>query len=128
MKQVAASTGKTAEDIAFMGSVMQWLEAHPECKQTDEKALQKCSDFALRLFEQADREEEAANVDWKKVSGIFLRAYHVMDACTQFPDVSDEIVEKNKYAKLKVVTITKTLKNGGTPTPGSFVKVDRNTR
>lgn len=55
---------------------------------------------------------------FRNIIKLFFTAGLLMDVLVVFGDVSDEIVNTQKYAKWKATYINNCLKNGVTPTPG----------
>jgi hypothetical protein len=69
------------------------------------------------VFATADKMEQGAAPNWRKVASTFQTAYLVMDACTQFDACPPKVNEMNTYAKARCVAILKALKAGETPVP-----------
>jgi len=73
--------------------------------------------FSLRVFDVADNEDRAGTAN-KNTAKNFLAASQFIEVLKQFGELSDELTEKQRYAKWKAVDISTALKNGLTPKPG----------
>ncbi|VDM95435.1 unnamed protein product [Thelazia callipaeda] len=74
--------------------------------------------FALKLFEYADKNDRQSNFT-KGVIKAFYMAGHLIDVLTLFGQLDDNLVATRKYAKWKAAYLHNCLKNGETPKPGS---------
>lgn len=84
-----------------------------------EEAHQHVEAFALRVFAHADNEDRSGKASKKTVLS-FVAAYIFLEITSQFDDLMPDIEEKIKYAKWKAADISKALKDGRTPLPGSI--------
>ena len=73
--------------------------------------------FALELFEKADDADRKGQSNLATAK-VFNSAYHVMEACKQFGgELPEDMLEKIKYAKWRVVEIAKATKERRAPAP-----------
>jgi vacuolar protein sorting-associated protein VTA1 len=82
----------------------------------DEEAMQKdyVEGFALKVFDIADNEDRAGHIT-KDTAKNFYASSVFFDVLKQFGDVTDDITEKQKYAKWRAAEITKAIKSGVPP-------------
>ena len=74
--------------------------------------------FAHEIFSKADDEDRAGNAS-KNTARTFFAAVQFFDVLRQFGELTPDVVEKEKYAKVKAAYISKCLKEGVTPIPGN---------
>ncbi|PFH49684.1 hypothetical protein AMATHDRAFT_147198 [Amanita thiersii Skay4041] len=81
--------------------------------------------FALRVFAFADNDDRKGNAT-KATAMKFLAAANFLEILRTFPrsEVSDANEEKIRYAKWKAADISKALREGRQPTPGSITTPD----
>jgi vacuolar protein sorting-associated protein VTA1 len=110
------------EDMTYILLLMDAAEA--EKKQLGAAAEQAEADrqahvenFALELFEKAD-DLDRNGQSTLATAKVFNSAYHVMEACKQFGgELPEDMREKIKYAKWRVVEIAKATKERRPPAP-----------
>ena len=73
--------------------------------------------YAMKLFEWADKEDRAARFG-KNVVKSFYTAGNLFDVMQVFGELTPEIIHARKYSKWKAAYIHNCLKNGETPIPG----------
>ena len=73
---------------------------------------------AIKLFSWADDQDRNCNFG-KAVIKAFYTASSIFETLRQFGDLSLEVEEKMKYAKVKAVYLSTCLKTGETPVPGN---------
>jgi len=73
--------------------------------------------YAMKLFEWADKEDRAARFG-KNVVKSFYTAGNLFDVMQVFGELTPEILHARKYSKWKAAYIHNCLKNGETPIPG----------
>lgn len=75
--------------------------------------------FALKMFKKADDADRAGNHSQTTAKLFYVSS--ILMACTkQFGELSEDIVEKLKYAKWKAAEISKALKTGEKVQSGAF--------
>lgn len=78
-----------------------------------------CFNFANSVFQRAD-DEDRAGASSKATAKIFYSAASFYDVLEQFGELDADIKDKRKYAKWKAADILNAIKEGRTPTAGSF--------
>jgi len=73
--------------------------------------------FALKVFHLADEEDLSGKAN-KLTAMNFLAASQFLEVLLQFGDLTEELKEKQKYAKWKAADISSALKKGIKPNPG----------
>ena len=73
--------------------------------------------YALKLFEWADKEDRASRFG-KNVVKAFYTASNLFDLMQVFGDLTPEIAHARKYSKWKAAYIHNCLKRGEVPVPG----------
>lgn len=113
---------KSPETTALLGEILNWLEkTKQENKDNDgiksETAGQAIvEEYALRLFEYAEQ-QDAAEIFNKNTVKAFYTAGMLFDVLEQF-GLSEDLHQKQKYAKWKAAYIHNCLKCGEKPQPG----------
>ncbi|RWS27890.1 uncharacterized protein B4U80_01336 [Leptotrombidium deliense] len=113
---------KSKESRTFLINVMTWLEefkkSHKENELVTNEVVAQAhiENYAMKLFERADKEDRAGAAN-KGTSKVYFTASQVLDCLTVFPDSSEEAAQKSKYAKWRAAYINKCLKSGDTPLP-----------
>ena len=102
------------EDMSFILGLMDSAEAEKKQlgalgDQADADKQAHVENFALELFEKAD-DLDRKGQSTLATAKIFNSSYHVMEACKQFGELPDDMAEKIKYAKWRVVEIAKATK------------------
>ena len=108
---------KAIDELLF--SVMDKLESY-KSKNTlvpEEDKLQ-LEGFALKIFDRADRVDRAGRADMSTCKA-FYAASVFMEVCTQFGDLDEDLLGKQKYAAWKAADIRKAIREGRKPTVGS---------
>jgi len=75
--------------------------------------------FALKMFKKAD-DSDRQGIHNTTVAKLFYVSSILMQTTKQFGDLSEDIVEKLKYAKWKAAEITKSIKSGEQVQSGGF--------
>lgn len=102
---------------------MDWLESFKKANQDNEAITSEVvgqahlENYALKLFQYADKNDREANFN-KNVVKAFFSAGQVYDVLRVFGDLSEEAEHNRKYAKWKAAYIHNCLKNGETPIAG----------
>lgn len=112
------------EDMAYILTLMDAAEAEKNGlgqvgDQGEEEKHAHVENFALELFEKADNLDRAGQ-STLSTAKIYNSAYHVMEACKQFhggAELPEDLQEKLKYAKWRVVEIAKATKERRQPPP-----------
>jgi len=109
------------EDMSFILGLMDSAEAEKKQlgalgDQADADKQAHVENFALELFEKAD-DLDRKGQSTLATAKIFNSSYHVMEACKQFGELPDDMAEKIKYAKWRVVEIAKATKERREPAP-----------
>lgn len=122
--QAALTLDKTSKDAKmFLVSLMDWLEKQKNNLKnndmiTNEAAAQAhIENYALKLFNFADGMDRQENYN-KNIVKLFFTAGLLMDVLSVFGDISEEIINTQKYAKWKATYIHNCMKNGETPISG----------
>lgn len=107
----------------FLLSVMDQLEAFKKEHRENEAitnevvAQAHLENYALKLFQYADKNDREANFN-KNVVKAYFTAGRLYDVLETFGELSTEVIQNRKYAKWKATYIHNCLKNGETPIPG----------
>ncbi|XP_076282276.1 vesicle trafficking 1 [Lasioglossum baleicum] len=114
---------KTTDQTNFLLKLMDWLETtkkelrENEAITNDIVAQAHLENWALKLFLYADKRDRAGDFS-KATIQSFFSAGLLYDVLTVFGELTEEAVQKGKYAKWKATYIHNCLKNGETPVPG----------
>ncbi|KHN72643.1 Vacuolar protein sorting-associated protein VTA1 -like protein [Toxocara canis] len=109
--------------LQYLTSLLSTLEntkkqlAGQEALTQDMVAQAHVENFALKLFEYADKNDRQSNFS-KNVVKSFYTAGHLIDVLTLFGELDETLVATRRYAKWKATYIHNCLKNGETPLPG----------
>lgn len=96
------------------------IERDPSSKEAfsdDTVGQAHLEDAALKLFALADNQDRAGNFHKNMIKQFYTSSF-LFGALTQFGELSEDIIEKQKYAKYKAADIARCLKNGIQPTAG----------
>ena len=110
------------EDMAYILVLMDAAEAEKKAlgataEQGEADKHAHVENFALELFEKADDADRKGQSNLATAK-VFNSAYHVMEACKQFGgELPEDMLEKIKYAKWRVVEIAKATKERRAPAP-----------
>lgn len=113
---------KSPECTTLIAEILNWLEKAKELNRgndgiTSETAAQAIiEEYAINLFEHAEK-QDAAEIFNKNTVKTFYTAGMLFDVLEQF-GLSEDLHEKQKYAKWKAAYIHNCLKNGEKPQPG----------
>uniref|UniRef100_A0A915BG01 Uncharacterized protein n=1 Tax=Parascaris univalens TaxID=6257 RepID=A0A915BG01_PARUN len=124
----AVQTGMTLDKsspgaLQYLTSLLSTLEstkkqlAGQEALTQDMVAQAHVENFAMKLFEYADKNDRQSNFS-KNVVKAFYTAGHLIDVLTLFGELDESLVATRKYAKWKATYIHNCLKNGETPIAG----------
>lgn len=122
---------KSPEALQYLTSLLSTLEdmkkklAGQEALTQDMVAQAHIENFAMKLFEYADKNDRQSNFT-KGVVKAFYTAGHLIDILTLFGELDENLLTTRKYAKWKATYIHNCLKNGETPKPGPASGQDDN--
>lgn len=111
------------DEQMFLISIMDWLETFKKSNTENEAITSEVvgqahlENYALRLFQYADKNDRAANFN-KNIVKAFYSAGQVFDVLLVFGELTEEAHHNRKYAKWKAAYIHNCLKNGETPIAG----------
>jgi len=114
---------KSKEAKAVLIPLMDWLEKEKKVLSGNEAvsseivASAHIENYAMKLFEWADKEDRAARFG-KNVVKSFYTAGNLFDIMHVFGELTPEILHARKYSKWKAAYIHNCLKKGETPIPG----------
>ncbi|VDK38460.1 unnamed protein product [Gongylonema pulchrum] len=114
---------KSPEALQYLTSLLSTLEnmkknlVGQEALSQDMVAQAHIENFAMKLFEYADKNDRQSNFT-KGVIKAFYTAGHLIDVLTLFGELDENLTATRKYAKWKATYIHNCLKNGETPKPG----------
>jgi len=114
---------KSKEAKAVLIPLMDWLEKEKKVLSGNEAVTSEIvasahiENYAMKLFEWADKEDRAARFG-KNVVKSFYTAGNLFDVMQVFGELTPEILHARKYSKWKAAYIHNCLKNGETPIPG----------
>lgn len=120
---------KSKESVAFLTTVMDWLETEKKRLHDNEAVTNEMvgqahvENYALQLFNKADNEDRAGNAN-KNTFKLFFLSANLFDVLTVFGEVNEEVVKRAKYAKWKAAYINKCIRNNETPIPGPVAGTD----
>ncbi|GAB5372543.1 hypothetical protein AAMO2058_001674600 [Amorphochlora amoebiformis] len=98
----------------LMDKMMESKKALPESKEEKHEMMM---DMALNVFAMADDIDRKGNAT-KKTAIMFRTSILVMEASEALAELPEDMKEKLRYARWKVVDILKAIKEGRKPTPG----------
>ncbi|GAB4814574.1 hypothetical protein N2152v2_001620 [Parachlorella kessleri] len=75
-----------------------------------------CEDFALKVFNRADRVDRAGRAD-KNTAITFYAASYFIEILNQFGELQPDILARQRYAAWRAADINKAIKEGRTPAP-----------
>ena len=114
---------KSKEAKAILIPLMDWLEKEKKVLSGNEAVTSEIvasahiENYAMKLFEWADKEDRAARFG-KNVVKSFYTAGNLFDVMQVFGELTPEILHARKYSKWKAAYIHNCLKKGETPIPG----------
>lgn len=114
---------KSKEAKAVLIPLMDWLEKEKKVLSGNEAVTSEIvasahiENYAMKLFEWADKEDRAARFG-KNVVKSFYTAGNLFDVMQVFGELTPEIIHARKYSKWKAAYIHNCLKKGETPVPG----------
>ena len=122
--QRAMSLSKRSPELdAFLANLLDQLERmklalseHPEITNK-ELGKVKIYDFAMKVFDNADREERARRAT-SLTAGKFLAAAQFLEVCQVFGETSKDINDKRKYSKVQAMRIRGAVVAGIDPNEG----------
>ncbi|XP_050539595.1 vacuolar protein sorting-associated protein VTA1 homolog isoform X2 [Daktulosphaira vitifoliae] len=122
--QIALTIDKSSKEAKhFLIPLMDWLEKQKNALKENDMIINETAaqahfeNYAVRLFNAADTMDHQENYN-KNIVKLFFTAGLLMDVLSVFGDVSEEILNTQKYAKWKATYIHNCLKNGETPISG----------
>jgi vacuolar protein sorting-associated protein VTA1 len=110
VQKAVAQKLRSPEVDNYLGAVLDKLEAMRKKHQgladieDDTAGKAKVTSFALKVFDNADREEKAAQAT-KATAAKFLAAAGFLEVCGCFGEVDKELADKRKYAKVQAMRI-----------------------
>lgn len=105
--------------IAIMDQLEAFKKEHRENEAITNEVVAQAhlENYALKLFQYADKNDREANFN-KNVVKAFFTAGRLYDVLETFGELSTEVMQNRKYAKWKATYIHNCLKNGETPIAG----------
>lgn len=109
---------RAPEITALLEALMGKLEKDREIVQLGSKGedYTHCENFALTVFNRADRVDRAARAD-KSTAMTFYAASYFMEILRHFGEPPPDIQQKQKYAAWRAAEISKAVKEGRQPEP-----------
>ncbi|EKX55005.1 Vps20-associated 1 [Guillardia theta CCMP2712] len=108
------------EQAAFLAELMTKVEQQKASLGHVPDAQAQCELLALSTFQQSDDQYYEGRASKATVVG-FRNAAILMEICKQFGELSPDIAEKYKYAKVKAVEIYKAIQEGVVPLPPQLI-------
>ncbi|ORY81897.1 Vta1 like-domain-containing protein [Protomyces lactucae-debilis] len=118
-KAVAQKVRSAAVD-GYLSSLLDGLESmrkkHKGLTEIEDDAAgkSKVTSFALKVFDNANREEKAARAT-QSTAAKFLAAAGFLELCSCFGAVEKELADKRKYAKVQAMRIQSAFAAGKDP-------------
>lgn len=103
-------------DMGFVITLMDQLESEKAALGDLSNAAITVENFALTLFERAD-DADRSGKSTLPVAKDFLVSSQILETCRQFGELSEDLLEKIKYAKWRFVEICKATKEKRPPAP-----------
>ena len=103
-------------DMGFVITLMDQLESEKAALGDLSNAAITVENFALTLFERAD-DADRSGKSTLPVAKDFLVSSQILETCRQFGELSEDLLEKIKYAKWRFVEIFKSTKEKRPPAP-----------
>ncbi|KAI5476011.1 late endosome to vacuole transport-related protein [Pseudohyphozyma bogoriensis] len=122
-QQAMTLGSKQPESTAFLVDLIDKLEKLKEELGTNETVTDETTaaayveGFALKVFNQADKEDRANKIT-RGTAKKFLAAANFLELLSIFGDIEPSNKEKIKYSKWKAADIAKAFREGRTPVPG----------
>lgn len=82
--------------------------------------------FALKMFKKAD-DHDRAGQHTAVVAKLFYASSILMEVTKQFGELSEDLMEKQKYARWKAAEISRAIKTGNPIQPGSYFEQQQST-
>lgn len=111
---------KSPEARAFLVNFMDRLEKQKESLKdneavtTDIVGQAHVENYGQNIFDAADREDRSGTASLKSVRA-FLAAAQIFEVLSVFDEQTEEVAEKQRYAKYRASVIMKALKTGDKP-------------
>lgn len=123
MEKAIKLDSKSPEAKAFLTAIMDRLEKDKETLKDNEAVSTEIvgqahvENYAQKLFENADSEDRSGQATLKTVR-TYLATAQLFEILSVFePELSEEVLEKQRYAKHRASVIMKALKTGEQPPP-----------
>nr|SVE93961.1 EOG090X0GPB [Scapholeberis mucronata] len=114
------SLKKTKEDMTFLLTLMDWLEKTKQEMKAQEVisdeivAQAHIENVAVKLFNWADNEDRCERHNKNVVKG-FYSAGMLLDVCSVFGELNEDVAQQKKYAKWRAAHIHNCLSSGEKP-------------
>jgi len=120
MQKALRIDSKSPEARAFLMSIMDRLENEKDTLKDNEAVSTEIvgqahvENYGQKIFDSADKEDRSGTASLKTVRA-FLASAQVFEILSVFGEQTDEVIEKQKYAKYRASVIMKALKSGDKP-------------
>ncbi|PSC68533.1 vacuolar sorting-associated VTA1-like protein [Micractinium conductrix] len=116
LEQGLSLKGRAPEITALLEALMGKLEKDKAVVQLgrDQEDAVYCENFALTVFNRADRVDRAGRAD-KATAMTFYAASYFMEVLRHFGEPPSDIQQKQKYAAWRAAEISKAVKEGRQP-------------
>ena len=116
VERAIQNPGRSTETDSYLSTLLDALDNLKRTHDVSEihdraEGERKMKIFALRVFDNADRESRALKAT-SQTAQKFLASVAFMDACEVFGPLSEEMKSKRKYAKIQAVRIKSGLMTG----------------
>lgn len=111
---------KAKEDMAFLLALMDWLEKTKNEMKSQETvsdeivAQAHIENIAVKLFNWADNEDRQERYN-KNVVKAFYSAGMLLDVCSVFGELNEDVAQQKKYAKWRAAHLHNCLNSGEKP-------------
>lgn len=117
-------SGRAPEITGLLQALMGKLEKDKAVLQLDSKGdALYCENFALTVFNRADRVDRAGRAD-KATAVTFYAASYFFEILRQFGDPQPDTVQKQRYAAWRAAEINRAVKEGRKPEPPPVARAD----
>jgi len=120
LQQSLVLDAKSKEALTFLTTLMSWLENVKKDLKSEETVTNEIvahahvENHALKLFSWADSEDRLQHLN-KNVVKAFYTAGMLLDVCSTFGEINEEIGQQKKYAKWRAAHLNNCLKTGEHP-------------
>nr|SVE74887.1 EOG090X0GPB [Daphnia carinata] len=118
--QTGLSIKKEKEDLSFLLALMDWLEKAKQNMKSNETvsdeivAQAHLENVAVKLFNWADTEDRQKHYN-KNVVKAFYSAGMLLDVCSVFGELNEDVAQQKKYAKWRAAHLHNCLNSGEMP-------------